>query len=56
MKNLRHLLATAALLATAFACTPKPSPETPDKKEDTVPATRAFSITNYYTIFTKNQR
>ena len=39
MKNLRHLLATAALLATACTCTSKPAPETPGEKEETVAVT-----------------
>ena len=39
MKNLRHLLATAALLATACTCTPKPAPETPEEKDNTVAVT-----------------
>ena len=39
MKNLRQLIATAALLATACTCTPKPVPETPPEKDDTVAVT-----------------
>ena len=39
MKNLRQLIATAALLATACTCTPKPAPETPPEKDDTVAVT-----------------
>ena len=39
MKNLRKMLATAALLATACTCTPKPAPETPEEKDNTVAVT-----------------
>ena len=39
MKNLRNLIATAVLVATAFTCTPKPNPETPPEKDDTVAVT-----------------
>ena len=39
MRILRNLIATAALLATACTCAPKPAPETPEEKDDTVAVT-----------------
>ena len=39
MKNLRKLIGAAVIASTAFTCTPKSNPETPEEKDGTVAVT-----------------